>query len=92
MLTMPESRQIAIDCVKHVGDAEEVEINSVLEDVNIPDADSLDTLKRSIIRNKKKGVKSKGHKMKFADFDAISIKSTVDDVADVIRNQAVPGD
>jgi hypothetical protein len=70
MLTMPESRQIAIDCVQHVGDAPAVPITSILQDVNIPDSDSLDTLKRSIVRNKKIGVKSKGHRMKASDFDS----------------------
>jgi len=90
MLTTPESRQIAIDCVQHVGNAAEVKITSVLEEENIPDDVTLETLKRSIVRNKKIRVKSKGHRMKVKDFDSISVKSTVDDVAKVIRDEAEP--
>lgn len=90
MLTTPESRQIAIDCTQHVGGAANVKINSVLEDVDILDDETLDTLKRSIVRNNNIGVKSKGHRMKVKDFDSITIKSTVDEMATIIREKAEP--
>lgn len=90
MLTTPQARQIAIDCVQHVGGAQTVKLNSVLEAVNILDVETLDTLKRSIIVNKKIGVKSKNHRMKIQDFDSIKIESTVNALAKVIREKAEP--
>lgn len=90
MLTTPQARQIAIGCVQHVGGASNVKINSVLKDVDIPDTVTLDTLKRSIVRNKNIGVKSKGHQMKVKDFDTTTIESTVNQLATVIRQKAKP--
>lgn len=90
MLTIPASRDIAVDCTEHVGGETVDDITKPLEEFGIEDDESLDTLKRVIVVNKNIGVKSRGHKAKFDDFEDISTESTVDELAETIRTKAQP--
>jgi hypothetical protein len=83
-----QAQGVAIRCVAKVG-GQNPKLDDVLGDVGISDDLAVKALTREIVHGKG-GVTKEGYKMKTSDFNSISPESTVDDVADVIHNNAQP--
>jgi hypothetical protein len=87
-LDPPDALDIAIRCVKRVS-GQDSEEGNLLEDVGIPDNDSIQELKDTIV-HEDIGVSQDGYEMKTSDLNGMSPSWTVGGVGRRIRKKARP--
>lgn len=86
-MTRAKAQGVALRCVDKVG-GQTSQLDDVLKTVGFPDSLSIRALRREIVHGGD-GVEREGFEIATADLASIDSDSTVDDVAEAIRANAV---
>lgn len=88
MLSIADSFDVVINCIADLG--KEGSPDDKLKDIGFPDAAAVGVVCDKIASSLTSGVKAKGHRIDRASLNSVAPKSTVRNVADRVRENAVP--